>query len=133
MKKPKNITREWAVKHLRVGEGTKWDTGISSFFINSKKAWSNVEKIKERFNYKYDLFALMEDTEDVAELRNFAEEVKENELVIQKLFHFKSDTNYFRFWEMPKCKCPWMDNQERWGTDYHIYRLDCPIHGIGTI
>lgn len=47
----------------------------------------------------------------------------------QKLWNFKVDPNYHRFFDMPGCTCPKMDNAERLGTPYKIHSEDCPIHG----
>lgn len=47
----------------------------------------------------------------------------------QKLWNFKPDPNYHRFFDLPGCKCPKIDNAEAVGTSTKIYSNDCPIHG----
>lgn len=46
----------------------------------------------------------------------------------QVLWHFSTDENFKRFFDFPGCACPRMDNEDRLGTPYKIYSLDCPIH-----
>lgn len=47
----------------------------------------------------------------------------------QELWHFGADLNFQRFFDLPGCTCPRMDNEERLGTPYKIYDTACPIHG----
>ena len=47
----------------------------------------------------------------------------------QLLWNFGADPNFHRFFDMPGCTCPRMDNEDRLGTPYHVYSGDCPIHG----
>lgn len=49
----------------------------------------------------------------------------------QKLWNFPVDANYRRFWEMPGCACPKLDNAERIGTPNKIINRGCQIHGDG--
>lgn len=47
----------------------------------------------------------------------------------QELWHFGADLNFQRFFDLPGCTCPRMDNEERLGTPYKIHNTTCPIHG----
>lgn len=47
----------------------------------------------------------------------------------QELWNFGADPNFHRFFDMPGCTCPSMDNTDRLGTPYKVYSTDCPIHG----
>ena len=47
----------------------------------------------------------------------------------QALWNFPVDPNHHRFFDMPGCTCPRMDNEERLGTPYKTYDTTCPIHG----
>jgi hypothetical protein len=62
-------------------------------------------------------------------LKTLAKEVTKLEYRLQKLWHFKKNQNFHRFWDLPHCSCPKMDNEERWGTKHHIYDNNCIIHG----
>lgn len=54
---------------------------------------------------------------------------KENEFKLQRLWGFDEDARYHRFFDLPHCNCPVLDNLERLGTDYQIHNQNCPIHG----
>jgi len=73
----------------------------------------------------------MNENNDKNFLRQCAKEVEELEFQLQESWKFEKDKNYHRYWwTLPKCTCPKMDNEDRFGTDYHVYSSDCPIHGI---
>lgn len=59
----------------------------------------------------------------------YKEEWEDNEYILQGIWGFPLDPNYHMFWEMEGCTCPRMDNRDSWGTNYHYYNYDCPIHG----
>lgn len=47
----------------------------------------------------------------------------------QELWNFGANPDFQRFFDLPGCTCPKMDNAERLGTPYKIYDPGCPIHG----
>lgn len=47
----------------------------------------------------------------------------------QGLWGFPLDPNYHFFWRFPHCSCPRLDNEDRWGTGYHVVSTDCILHG----
>ena len=51
------------------------------------------------------------------------------EFEIQEHWNFKRDYAFHRFWENPHCTCPYLDNKDRWGTNYYVVSQSCPIHG----
>lgn len=58
-----------------------------------------------------------------------AEAITEIDYELQELWGFERNREYHRFWELPHCTCPKMDNNERYGTGMYIINQDCPIHG----
>jgi hypothetical protein len=42
---------------------------------------------------------------------------------------FDQNPNFHHWYTVPKCRCPKLDNAERWGTSYGIVSGSCPIHG----
>lgn len=47
----------------------------------------------------------------------------------QELWNFGADPNFHRFFDMPGCTCPRMDNEDRLGTPHKVHDSTCPIHG----
>jgi hypothetical protein len=46
----------------------------------------------------------------------------------QKLWRFEPTADHHRFFDLPGCACPKLDNEDRLGTPYKIYSEACPIH-----
>jgi hypothetical protein len=110
----------------------KYSMILSKGFLIQNNATDNLELIISLFLIKYKLFARMERCTKQESIMKLADKVTQNEFKIQEAFNFARDVKFHRFWEVPKCKCPSMDNQERWGTGRSIYTEDCPIHGKHT-
>ena len=51
------------------------------------------------------------------------------EFELQKNWGFTQDASYHRWWLLPGCKCPKIDNEERYTTAYKIVASNCPLHG----
>ena len=64
-------------------------------------------------------------------LRALANSWTSAQFILQALWGYPEDARFHRFWELPHCLCPKMDNEERWGTDWTIRASHCPIHGEG--
>jgi len=71
----------------------------------------------------------MEGTDDPKKLKALFEVWTNIQYSLQMAWGFPEDANYHRFWEVPKCACPPIDNSERLGTPYKIVDSACPIHG----
>ncbi len=41
----------------------------------------------------------------------------------------KVDMKYYRFWDIPKCTCPKLDNSERYPYGNYIISESCKFHG----
>jgi hypothetical protein len=54
-----------------------------------------------------------------------------NEQTLQKLWKFKRDPNFIKFWAFPQCTCPKLDNEEKYPYGRYIASMDCIIHGNG--
>lgn len=48
---------------------------------------------------------------------------------LQHEWNFERNINYHRFWELPKCTCPKLDNEDRYPCGYYISNTNCPLHG----
>lgn len=89
-----------------------------------------VDVIKDLHIEKDDIFELMKNTDDVKKLKELAFSVENLEFQLQAAWKFPQDRNYHRWWEVPKCKCPSMDNQDNYGTMYRVIAGHCPIHSL---
>ena len=54
----------------------------------------------------------------------------QNQRELQSAWGFPVDDNWHPSHRLSKCSCgATMDNNERLGTPYKIYKSDCPLHG----
>ena len=67
--------------------------------------------------------------DDVASLKFYATIITNIDFELQELWGFKRNIDMHRWWEIPHCQCPAMDNQDAYGTKYNYYNEMCPIHG----
>lgn len=103
---------------------------LSESFINKNNAMNNLKILKSLFLKRMKLYDKMEKTDKQQELRILADKVLKNEYLIQEAYNLKRNNDYFRFWELPKCSCPKMDNREMLGLGKgYIYSSECIIHG----
>jgi hypothetical protein len=47
---------------------------------------------------------------------------------LQKLWGFKQDDKFIKFWNIPGCSCPTMDNDDRYPFGHYVYSCECIIH-----
>ena len=60
-----------------------------------------------------------------------ADVIQSIEYQMQDNWNFDRDKFKHRYWyRIPGCTCPVMDNDDAWGTPYHIINNDCPFHGM---
>ena len=105
-----------------------YKAALNPRFLNANNAADSVDLIKQLYKNKFKLYVSMEKESDQAKLQKLAGKVWANEKEIQKAFNFQPNENFFRFWEMPKCSCPVLDNQDTWGTSIHYYSATCVLH-----
>lgn len=61
--------------------------------------------------------------------RSIAKALPEIELELQKLWKFEQNLGYYKFWYVPACVCPVMDNEDRFPCGNYVISTDCPVHG----
>ena len=71
----------------------------------------------------------MEAEVSVDTLKKMANDITEIEFQLQLDWGFKQNINYHRFWTLPKCSCPRMDNEDNWPIGYYVRTSNCIIHG----
>ena len=51
------------------------------------------------------------------------------ETELQALWGFEQNINYYKFWDVPACACPSMDNNDKYPYGNYVINLSCPVHG----
>lgn len=89
----------------------------------------NLKALKETHIFKHMLFRAARATDDPAVLKDLAAKFQLLEFEQQRLWGFPQDARMHRWFEFPKCECPKIDNQERYGTGMGVVYSTCPVHG----
>ncbi len=102
---------------------------LSVALLDRQNAWHNVEALKEAHQLKLVIMVMMNETDDAEELKSLAQDVQLVEFELQRLWNFPQDAKFHRPWQLPKCSCPSMDNEERWGAGVMVTNANCLLHG----
>lgn len=102
---------------------------LSKALLDRQNCWDNLDEIKEIHWFKLVIFELIAETKSVSLLRSLAQDLTEIEYKLQELWGFKLDANYHRFWDVPKCRCPILDNCDRYPFG-GVISTTCPLHGV---
>ena len=89
----------------------------------------NLTLIRHSHVYKWQLYKEMEEAHNPHDLQVIAKKVEQLEFYQQELWGFPKNACYHKFWNMPQCECPALDNSELYGTGQRVYADFCPIHG----
>lgn len=102
---------------------------LNKELLDQQNCWANLEEIKKLHQEKLKLFETMKNTNDNKLLKNYDSVLTELEYKLQELWKFSKNSNYHKFWERPKCKCPKIDNYDAYPTGYYVVNESCPLHG----
>lgn len=77
------------------------------------------------------LISTMEDCiqSDKDKLRELADKITDLDFQLQDAWHFPKSSDWHKFWELPYCSCPKLDNEETYGFKYNYKSDSCILHG----
>ncbi len=104
------------------------DAGVEALKTSHQLRWIILEGAREICRIGPDK-PLIPETEKKLKLKLLASMLTALEFEQQRLWKFTLDANYHRFFDLPGCTCPKLDNAERVGSPHKIHNVDCPIHG----
>lgn len=118
-------------KYVVLGPNGKPMFILNSFLVHKQNiSDEQLEALKLSHQLKHVLFEGARSTSDPLKLKLLAVVFDTLESEQQKLWNFPVNTDFHRFFDLPGCTCPKLDNDERLGTKYHIYSKNCKIHGL---
>lgn len=62
-------------------------------------------------------------------LRGFNSCWTDLQFLLQDAWKFPRDSTRHRFWEVPRCSCPRMDNEDSYPNRYYTISCNCEVHG----
>lgn len=101
----------------------------SRLISNQRLTTEDVDKLNKLHLIRNCYTSLMQSEEDSTNLRYLASIVTQIDFQLQKIWKFKLDENYHKFWNLPGCECPKLDNMDMYGTGHRYTNPNCPIHG----
>lgn len=96
--------------------------------INEKTA----NRIKSLHRKKLRMFDVMQKLDPIAnieQLKTYETRITKNEFALQELWGFEKKANYHKFWELPHCNCPSLDNLDMYPSDSYYINASCLYHG----
>ena len=84
-----------------------------------------LHKVRDRIHKKLKA----KEAEPTPAVSKFLEDIEET---LGEIWFGKADLSYYKFWKVPKCTCPKIDNEEiypSWASWAYYYSIDCPLHG----
>jgi len=101
---------------------------LNKQLLDQQNAWENLELIKKLHNIRLNVEDLLGDTSG-ANKKLLLNTWTTVQFALQRAWGFPEDKNYHRFWDIPSCDCPEMDNDDRYPTGYYVVSGKCDLHG----
>ena len=75
------------------------------------------------------MFEKMKELNSKKSLLPYVDKIEKLEFKMQKAWRFTQDAKFHSWWNLaPHCKCPRMDNDERFGNGERIISSECILH-----
>ena len=94
----------------------------------------DIEEIRAFWNIRHSIEKDMESLDpqhkgNKVELKKLLKVWTENEFNLQEAWKFDKNADYHKWWHLPHCTCPKMDNDDNYPTGLYYMMGDCPYHG----
>jgi len=122
--------REWNIGDLLITYKNQ-STVLNASLLKKQgiEDLETVERLCASHVDKFKIFEAMENTDDPKELHDLAIVYEALEFSQQHVWGFPENRDMHRWWVVPKCTCPHVDNENAYGTEYRHINGNCPVHG----
>ena len=118
--------------HIPSADLVVWHKGKEHMMLNKalmdqQNCWENLETLKSLHKKRLKI----EDKLADKRRKNFKALLNEwtlNQYALQKAWGFPENAKYHRFWDIPACACPTMDNSDSWPHGFYVKSGGCRIH-----
>lgn len=97
--------------------------------LDSQDCWDNLETIKSLHRDRFRIEESLGVVNDIDQLNILTNKWTEVQYNLQTAWGFEMNSNFHRFWEIPACTCPSMDNMDRYPTKDYLISDNCKLHG----
>lgn len=91
---------------------------------------TQLDEIKKLHRHSHTILSEMEKTDDYDELNYLFWLWEKTQYSLQVAWGFPEDRGYHKFWTVPKCSCPRLDNEERYPLGNYVVNTNCKVHGL---
>jgi len=99
---------------------------LNGSLIEAQDCLENLEEIKNLHVKRFEIEERMKDKS--SDMLALDKEWTENQFSLQDAWKFKRNKNFHRFWRIPSCKCPRMDNEDNYPYGRYAITSACGIH-----
>lgn len=101
---------------------------LNKRLLDQQNAWDNLDKLKLWHKRRLKTEKRLENAtkEDIPDLLAAWTSIQ---FKLQAAWGFHENARFHRFWDIPACECPVMDNNDRYPTGYYVTSGGCPLHG----
>lgn len=81
-----------------------------------------LHKVRDRIHKKLKT----KETKPTPAVAKFLKDIEET---LGEIWFGKANLSYYKFWKVPKCTCPKIDNEDIYPSELYSYSMGCPLHG----
>jgi len=122
-------------KELVVYHNGKGVMVLNKNLIDSQNCWHMLSVLKTLHSVRLCIEDGMKtesekDKPDEQVMDVFNEMWESNQFNLQEAWGFPKDSKFHRFWDIPACECPRMDNSDNYPYGHYVTSGGCNIHGL---
>jgi len=99
---------------------------LNKRLLDQQNAWGNLQLLKDLHWERIRIERTMPKLD--ANKTLLLEQWTENQFALQRAWGFPEDAKFHRFWDIPSCGCPKMDNNDAYPTGYYTKSAACILH-----
>lgn len=89
----------------------------------------SIKKLRALHRKRFKMFEEMKKIRSKKVLKSYVPRIERIEFALQEAWGFPKNAKLHCWWNRaPKCRCPKMDNDDRFGTGVRVISSDCPLH-----
>lgn len=123
--------------HIPSAELVVWHEGKEHMMLNKslmdqQNCWTNLKLLKELHSKRLHVEDEMAEIDPFLDLpdaiKSLCNQWTDIQYQLQKAWGFSKNSKMHRFWDIPACKCPKMDNDDAYPSGYYVTVEDCKLH-----
>jgi len=105
---------------------------IDKALLDKQNCWQNLELIKELCSNRLHIEDQMAEIDSFLDLpdaiKNLNDQWTEIQFKLQEAWGFERNSKMHRFWDIPACECPKLDNDDAYPSGYYVIDENCKLH-----